>query len=470
MSTTAARPNLLVFMTDDHGPWATRACGTRVIHSPAMDHIARTGARMSRAFTPCPVCSPARASFFTGLFPSQHGLHDYLSGDTHPGIAGQTNLGQRLQAGGYQTAMIGKWHCSRPQRQPGFDRWFTHAGNQRPHFGDMPFIDQDRVVQTHGQQSDTITQEAQRFIAQRDGQRPFFLFVSYVDTHTPYDNHPPRLVAQYRESDLGEIPVEPFAECHGVPLQRWPESDSQRQEELAQYLAAVTFIDEQVGRLLDTLRAQGLLENTLVVYTSDHGHNNGHHGIDCKGNMTTPQNFLDESIMVPLMLSWPGVIRPGATLEAPVDHCDLFATLLDAAGVELPRQWNSPGRSYLPMLRGQADTWREHQVCEYGNARMIRTPRWKLIRRYPGPNGHFPDELYDLANDPRETANVLADHAAVAASLGAELDAFFARHQTESASGVRVGQMPMCNPYEPWRRDPRSTRASLASMPKKVTG
>lgn len=459
---TSEQPNLLVFMTDDHGPWATHACGTRVIRSPAMDHIAHSGARMTRAFTTCPVCSPARASFFTGKTPSQHGLHDYLGlNSEHPGIAGQTNLGQRLQALGYQTGLIGKWHCSAPQRQPGFDRWFTYAGNQRPHFGEMTFLDQDQPVTHHGHQSYAITEQSLRFLEQRDPGRPFFLFVSYVNTHAPYEDQPPRLVEHYREADLGEIPAEPYAACHGVPLRRWPKDPAVRREALAQYLAAVTFIDEQVGRLLDELHSRGLRERTLVVYTSDHGHNNGHHGIDCKGNMTTPQNFLDESILVPSMLSWPGVVRAGQTLDVPMDHCDLWATLLDAAGSEVPAEVNSPGRSILPLLRGHSEAWRRHQVCEYGNARMIRTEQWKLILRYPGPNGRFGDELYDLAHDPRETVNVIDQHPEVVAALSAELAAHFARYEEPSCSGLRVGAMPPANPYEPWRRDPAVTYENL---------
>src|SRR5690606_32926493 len=112
----------------------------------------------------------------------------------------------------------------------------------------------------------------------------------------------------------------------------WPEP-GEYDESLAQYAAAVTAIDEQIGRLLDELDGMRQLENTLVVYTADHGHNNGHHGLWLKGNGTTPANFLDGSILVPCLLAWPGVIGAGQVSDAMVDHCDLHATLLDAAGV-----------------------------------------------------------------------------------------------------------------------------------------
>ena len=227
--------------------------------------------------------------------------------------------------------------------------------------------------------------------------------------------------------------------------------------QLAQYYAAVTLIDEQVGRLLDELANMACVENTLVVYTADHGHMNGHHGLYCKGNTTTPQNFLDESIGVPSLLAWPGVVQAGTTHECFVDHCDLHATLLDAAGAEpsAAAAARSPGRSFLPLLRGlPVDDWRRAQCCEYGNARMIRTPVAKLIRRWPGPNGAFPDEFYDLASDPRERVNRIDEPRCqpTIADLTRRLAAYYERHEDPARRGTAVADHPIHNPDEPWRR------------------
>ena len=133
---TNEQPNILVFLTDDHGQWAANCYGTRELFTPAMDYLADSGAKLTMAFTPTPVCSPARASFFTGRLPSQHGIHDWVQereqGMDHPGIVEQTNIGQLLQGAGYQTALVGKWHCGRSWEPCGIQRFYCpHLGSQK---------------------------------------------------------------------------------------------------------------------------------------------------------------------------------------------------------------------------------------------------------------------------------------------------------------------------------------------------
>jgi choline-sulfatase len=462
----AARPHIVLFVTDDHGHWAMGCAGHRELLTPSLDHLAATGTRLTNAFTPCPVCSPARASLLTGRLPSQHGIHDWLrweeEGQRHPGIDGQWHLGQLLQAAGYHTGLIGKWHCGRDHLpRAGFDRWFSYQMNQYPHFGLQHFSDQGRPLQAQGYQAALLTDQAIDFIRRRPRDRPFFLYVSYVCTHTPLRGHPERLVAAYRGARFEDIPDEEMAPCHGWARMPWPHAAATHREELAQYYGAVSHIDAQVGRILDELDATEERAHTLIIYTSDHGHMNGHHGLISKGNATVPQNFLEESIRVPAVLSWPRALPPGRVLASPVDHCDLFCTVLDAGGA-LPdaataRAIHSPGTSFLPLLRGEAQPWRDAQFCEYGNARMIRSGDLKLIRRYPGPNGHFGDELYDLARDPRERTNCIADPAYRPAveALGSRLDAHFARYEDPAHSGRDIARQPPCNPGEPWRILPK---------------
>jgi arylsulfatase A-like enzyme len=363
----------------------------------------------------------------------------------------------RLQAAGYRTGLIGKWHCGGDETpQPGFDRWFSHAAGQYPHFGAQIFSDQGTVVAEFGHQAALLTDRAVTFIRQRPDERPFFLLVGDCCTHTPLREQPERLVAQYREGAFADIPDEVPAACHGTPRFPWPHAPQARREELAQYYAAVSYIDEQVGRILDALDGERLRENTLVVYTSDHGHMNGHHGLLSKGNATIPQNFLDESIRVPSLWSWPGMLAP-QVLGCPVDHLDVFATLLAAAGADAGTaatgEGSTPGRSFLPLLRGEPLPWRQAQFCEYGNARMVRADQLKLVCRYPGPNGHHPDELYDLAMDPRETENRIADptYANRRAELANRLASHFAAYDIPERSGTRIAEQPVCNAQEPWR-------------------
>jgi arylsulfatase A-like enzyme len=195
-----------------------------------------------------------------------------------------------------------------------------------------------------------------------------------------------------------------------------------------------------------------------VVYTGDHGLNAGHHGMWEKGNGTIPQNFLEESIRVPCMISWPdGGIPSGLESSLPVNHCDLFATLLDAAGA-LPDQHtaqriNSPGRSYLPHLRGKtSDDSRDAVVSEYGNARMIKQDGYKLILRYPYKGVSFANEFYDLKADPRETTNLAENprHKERIRQMAARLNEFFARYSDPAHDGLQLEKQPLATPASPW--------------------
>jgi len=455
-------PNILVIFTDDHAHWAMHCAGNSELHTPNLDFLAETGVRMVNAYTPSPVCSPARACFWTGRYPSQHGIHDYLHemeiAKDFPGLAGQTTIAQLLQRGGYKTGLFGKWHCGQTDfPQPGFNRWFSNHSSRCPHRGDQRFSDEGEIVWRAGHSADFIVDEALSFIRQSN-QQPFFAFVGMIDTHSPFNDHPERFVDKYRKATFQDIPDEAFNSIHGFDRLRRPSDPDLHREQLAQYYGAVSMVDHQVGRLLDGLDGLGLRESTLVVYTSDHGHMNGHHGLYTKGNATVPQNFLEESIRVPCILNWPGILPAGVEAETWVNHCDLYATLLQVSGVVLDQneraEINSPGQSYLPFLtQGDAPAWvNKPMICEYGNARMIRRGDIKFIKRYP-PHADCGDELYNLSEDPREEHNLLyggRDHPA-APGLHAELDRFFGHYQDPARSGLDVMEMPRFNPSEPWR-------------------
>lgn len=462
-------PNILVVMADDHAQGALGCYGNQTLCTPNTDYVAASGVRFANAFAPSPVCSPARASFFTGRIPSQHGVHDFLT--EAPGrfdgrwLVGETLLPQLLQRAGYQTGLVGKWHCTADSAEPppGFDFWVSydvhgrHWSNQYQHRGAVGFVRDGLRREVDGFQSSFLTAEAQRFLRTRDRSRPFFLFVGYVDTHFPFAGQPERLVARYRHRVGEDLPADrtgcltPANAGAGLP--------ADHREHLAQYYAAVTLIDEQLGVLLDHLDAGGDLDNTLVVYTSDHGHMNGQHGLVGKGNATQPQNFYEESIRIPLLARWPGQLPGGTTWSAPVDHCDLFCTILDACAVELTpdedQRIHSPGCSILGAAAGTgAEGWRSWQCCEYGNARMITDLRYKLVRRYPPHAGRYTDELYDLAVDPREAVNRIHEpsYAAVIGRLDQRMNTFYTRYADLARSGTRVMELPQHNDFEPWRR------------------
>jgi arylsulfatase A-like enzyme len=464
----ASRPNILVFLSDDHGQWLQQAYGNSEVQTPNMNRIARHGVRMTNAFTTCPVCSPARASFFTGLMPSQHGIHDWIEETKQayafPWLEGQTLLSELLRNAGYHTGLVGKWHCGKERfPHPGFDFWFSYWVNQYPHLGTQQFSDNGQHVTVDGFQSTLLTEQALRFLQlhygdQSTANKPFFLFVGYTDTHSPHIQMPDDLLAKYKDATFRDIPQEPFLEVHGhanVPVSRDPLIERTKHQ---QYYAAASSLDRGVGKVLDKLESLGQLANTLVVYTGDHGLNAGQHGMWEKGNATIPQNFLEESIRIPCAVSWAnGGIPSDLESDLPVNHCDLFATLLDAAkalpNAEVARQMNSPGRSYLPHLMGRAaDDWRNHVICEYGNARMIRRDGYKLILRYPYQGVSFANELYDLKTDPRETVNLYDNpqYAQMIKQMTEQLNEFFSHYTVPAHDGLDLEHQAMATPASPW--------------------
>ncbi len=370
---------------------------------------------MANAFTPCPVCSPARASFHTGRIPSAHGIHDHIGeqnvGAGHPGIAGQTSLADVLQGQGYQTGLVGKWHLNHfQQAPPGWETWFSNATGTNARFGAQPFYESGRslreveddeglcpsiarrpalsdqgshLVERFGNQAHHLADRAVRFLRERDRGHPFYLFVGFTNTHTPHEGEPERWVQRYRECTFADLPHMPPSRAHGSLRFHYPTDRAERRDANAQYYAAVSVIDEMAGRVLHELADQQAERDTLVVYTSDHGHMNGHHGLHTKGNVTTPQNFLEESIRIPCLLSWPGRIRAASVHPQPVDHCDLFMTLADAAGcdrAELAQTLGRTGRSCLPLLSespGEAAAAR---------SRVARRPGLRIRQRAHDPH------------------------------------------------------------------------------------
>lgn len=461
------RPNILVFLTDDHGQWLQQAYGNSEVRTANMSRVAKAGVLMRNAFTTCPVCSPARASFFTGRMPSQHGVHDWLGEKEqyeYPWLKGQLLISELLKRVGYHTGLVGKWHCG-GERYPhrGFDFWFSYWVNQFPHRGQEHFSNNGKYQVEDGFQSPLLTEQAIDFLRSHysetnTSKKPFFLFISYTDTHTPHTQMPEELVAEYKDATFRDIPRENFLPVHGMTIcPVSPDAEVERQKH-AEYYASASSVDREVGRVLDELESMGELKDTVVVYTGDHGLNAGQHGIWEKGNATVPQNFLEESIRVACAISWPaGGIPCNLESELPINHCDTFQTLLEIAGAipdaAVARKINSPGHSYLSELRGEAPKEAKNRVIlEYGNARMIRKDSYKLILRYPFEGVNFPNELYDLKADPRETTNVHEEpkHAQLIEDLSAEIDEFFTKYTEPGHSGLDLAQQPPATRQSPW--------------------
>jgi arylsulfatase A-like enzyme len=456
----AARPNVIVILTDDQGPWALGCAGNREVRTPNLDRLAAAGIRFRRFHCASPVCSPARASLLTGRIPSGHGIHDWLR-DGNGGrqksveyLAGLTAYTDVLAAGGYRCAMSGKWHLGEsPTPQKSFSRWYVHQTGGGPYYG-APMIRDGRLIDEPGYVTDRITDEALAALDEcaagaTAGRVPFYLSVCYTAPHSPWvDNHPKALVDSYADC--------PFESCPQEPRHPWAGALTDEclgnRAALQGYFAAVTAMDAGVGRILDWLEGHGLRQDTLILFTSDNGFSCGHHGFWGKGNGTFPLNMYERSVLVPALVSRPGHVPAGVVSDALLSHYDVFPTLLEYAGLPVPDADRLPGRSFAALLRGDgggAPAGRDYVVAgaaatpgggvhgEYGPVRMVRTRRWKYVHRFP----YGPHELYDLENDPEEQADLIADpaHRAVREELKAELDGWFVRYADPARDGVREG-------------------------------
>jgi len=448
-------PNILVIFNDDHGQWAMPPYGNRELRTPSIDALARGGAVMENAFTPIPVCSPARASFFTGLLPSQHGMHDYLSKapefHEQDWLAGLPLLPDLLKGRGYRTGLSGKWHLGRDDRiARGFDDWFSLAGDYPiHHMAANRYCDNGDIRSLAGYKTHLITDRTVQFLRDQPDDQPFFHFSGYYATHSPWADQPERLVAPYRSCSFGDIPsAERVFDGTVCNIELESSTPAARHEAKAQYYAAVSAIDEGVGRIMDELEAQGKLDSTLIVYTSDHGLCLDHHGIWGKGNATSPQNMIEESMRIPMVLHAPGHVVAGSRLPQFADHLDLFQTLLDFSDVPAP-DCNFAGVSLRPLLAGQDAPWRDAQFGEYGTARMIRTATHKYIARFD----NRPDALFDLTSPEGEGRDLIDVPAAasVKAELYNRLQSHFTNYQSAPPDPAEFFGQPRFNPAEAWR-------------------
>lgn len=451
--------NIVVIFNDDHGQWALPAYGNRELRTPTLDYLAKSGVVMENAFTPTPVCSPARACFLTGRLASQHGLHDYIATGTEFGtrrwLEDEITLPELLKQAGYQVALSGKWHLGNDiEPHPGFDRWFALSGDYPVEArGRHRYSRDGQIVEHTGYKSQVITDAAVDFLNDFDRERPFFLFVGHTATHSPWADHPPRLVEQYSNCTFADIPPDPSYPFGYQNLEsREFVPRTEQRAALTHYYAAISSLDEAVGRLMDTLDGLSLRDDTLIVYTSDHGLCCGHHGIWGKGNGTMPLNMVEESIRIPMIFHHPDALFSGQRRIEYVDHLDLFQTLADFAGVAPQKRPTNgyAGRSFLPLLTNAPldGAWRTVQFGEYGSVRMIRTRRHKLLRHCDTDD----TLLFDILDDPRETVNLAAEpeHEAIVSRLTQQLDAHFARYEVPEKSGFRPGGPEATNRSAPW--------------------
>lgn len=414
----AKRMNFICIVTDDQARWSLGAYGNKEARTPHMDRLAREGARFLNAFVATPVCSPSRASIMTGRYGTQVGITDWITPKQAEGGLGlpaqALTWAEILQRAGYATGLIGKWHLGdRPVFHPtrrGFGHFFGFLGGGNTPM--EPLLEGGGETKKRpGSLPDLLVDDALDFVKKNKGKH-FALMLNFREPHLPYKPVPPEDTAPFKDLDP-TIPNYPGLDVKQVKT--WTHD----------YYASVHAVDRNLGRLLALLDELGLLENTIILFTSDHGYMIGHHGLHAKGNAQwvvgeqkgkQRPNMFDHSLQVPLLIRWPGVARPGTEIAALVSNIDTFASVLGMLDVPAPADYQQEGKDFAPLLRGRKIAWRDAVFAQYdlhnaGKARMrsIRTDRWHLVRQYL-QNGQ-PDELFDLQNDPEELHNLYDDAA-----------------------------------------------------------
>jgi len=443
------QPNIVFILTDDHAWQAISAYGDerKLISTPHIDRLAREGMRFDRCLVTNALCGPSRASILTGTYSHING---FVNNSNCRFDSSQPTFPKLLHAAGYQTAMIGKWHLETDPT--GFDFWQIVPGQGI--YYNPPMIRNGEPVATTGYVTDVITDVSIDWLQRRDKTKPFMLLSWQKAPHRSWEPalrdldfdggrqyaEPPTLFDDYsgrgpavreqdmtirhtlNEADLKLVPVKSMtdeqrrvwddyygprnaafqaANLQGDDFVRW-----KYQRYMHDYLACVRGVDDNVGRLLAYLGREGLLENTIIVYSSDQGFFLGEHGWFDK------RWAFEESLRTPLIVRWPEVIKPGSINKDIVSTVDFAETFLDAAQVPVPARMQ--GRSLLPLFKGERPAdWRTSYYYSYYEYpafhrvqphEVVVTDRYKLVHFFGKGNDYW--ELYDNAVDPREMSDV----------------------------------------------------------------
>jgi arylsulfatase A-like enzyme len=426
-----SHPNLVLVLSDDQRWDALGAAGNPAVVTPVLDRLAREGVYFRQATVSVSQCHPIRTSLLTELPTFRHGIYSqqYQEPGAAEVVCRRPTVAGLLRDAGYHTVLVGRWHLPQPPWQCGIDEvrtWLPEGG--------ADYRDPDLVhgTSTQHQVVPGFTQEifaddALAFLhseAARTG--PFLLWLGFTAPHAPYAPNPRRIEALYAGHSDEELMLPHFP--RDVAANDWRHYDE-----------AVSYLDEQLGRLLATLRETGLAERTVVIFLGDNGYMMGERGVGGPGSGADGKQVpYESSLRVPLLMSGPGLPR-SLFSELPVSSMDLPTTLLALAGIPAPDSW--PGRDLVAALAGKVavreaiSEWSDEKSKKFGHLafRVVRTPQHKLI---VWMDPHRPDEFYDLDADPAEAHNLAADPAAqpVLHDLRSRLHAWMQRNSDPALS------------------------------------
>ena len=417
---------MVVILVDDMRWDEMRIAGHPFIETPNMDRLAREGARFTNAFATTPLCSPSRGSLLTGQYPHTNGIIDNTARPSHA----LPVFPLALQKAGYRTAFFGKWHMGTDDSpRPGFDHWVAMPGQ-----GEAidPSLNVDgKRVNGKGYTTDLLTDYAAQFMS-RPSEQPFLVYLAHKAIHpnviqrddgslAPIPGQPGGFVAADRHRDRYKGRAMPrranaFKPPVGKPallrqIDKLPPlgpKTATTDEEIRGRIEMLLAVDDSLGTILSALERMGVLDNTMVVFTSDHGYFYGEHGLNEERRLA-----YEETIRIPLVVRYPALAKAGSTLPEMALTIDLAPTLLEVAGLQPGAEIQ--GRSLVPVLKQEAREWRSSFLIEYFTDTVfprvrnmgyvaVRTGRHKYIN-YRELQGM--DELYDLEADPYEMTNLI---------------------------------------------------------------
>ena len=418
----ADHPNIVLIMSDDQGYGDFGATGNRLIETPNIDAMAQRSATMT-TFYVSPVCSPTRACLMTGRYNHRTRVIDTFLGRSMM-EPDELTIAEILRDSGYATGIFGKWHLGdayplRPNDQ-GFSEALVHKGgglaqasepleNQR-RYTDAILFRNGQQVQTKGFCTDVYFDAALEFIEQQKSvSKPFFVYLPTNAPHSPYHDVPQELYEHYvAKKDLSSLSVTDVPKVNQGAVDH---------DTLARICAMITNIDQNVGRLFETLDELDVTENTIVIYMTDNGPNSTRYVGEFRGKKN---NVHEGGVRSPFWMHWPAKLKAGSRSDRPSAHIDILPTLVEASGAKLPDGHRIDGTSFLPLLTGEQSTWpnrflvlqahRGNQPTRYHHF-MIRDDRWKLLHASGFGRESFDGEpafeLYDLSRDKGEANNLL---------------------------------------------------------------
>lgn len=481
------KPNIVIIISDDHAYQAISAYGSKLTYTPNIDSIAHEGVIFNKAYVTNSICGPSRAVLLTGKYSNKNGFKD----NEHSTFDGsQNSFVKELQKGGYQTAWIGKWHLeTQPQ---GFNYWQILPGQGSYYNPDFLMMDGSKK-RIDGYVSTVVEDVAENWLDKRDSTKPFCLVIGHKATHRTwmpdtsdmgifdktifplphnfYDNYNNREAAKKQDMTIAKTMIMGYdlkmfdsgdAESKDGNISRMNAAQRAKfdayykpiyddlklrnlsgnvltewkyQHYMRDYLSTAASLDRNIGRTLNYLDQHRLAKNTIVIYLSDQGFYLGEHGWFDK------RWIYEESFRTPMVMRYPGVVKPGTVDNNLVLNLDIAPTVLSAAGVAVPTDMQ--GQSFLPVLTNKKVKGRtaiyyhyyengEHAVSPHFG---IRTKRYKLIRFYEKVNAW---ELYDLQKDPNEINNVYGskEYEKISVQLRKQLDSLIAKYEDEDAKKI----------------------------------